>query len=325
MNEINIFWKKITKGLPTAVQASDDRPPTVEEIQELIKDYPDRRLKVIVLVMLSSGIRIGAWNYLKWKHIEPIYDEKNSEKGKEKTPVAAKITVYAGTREKYYSFLTPEAYKCIREWIDYRSLHGESISDESWLMRDTWQKIDRSHGHRIGLAKFPKKFDSEGIRTLIDKAWKIQGIREKLNSSRKHHNFKSSHGFRKFFQTNCEQVMISANVERLMGHSNGLKDSYYKPTEKEVLKDYLNACDLLTIGEENKLKYKMEKIDKNNDNQIKKEVEANKEIINQLTKKHENELNQLREEMSEKFKEIMKMVQENPILSKVKPEVLQRI
>ena len=33
--------------------------------------------------------------------------------------------------------------------------------------------------------------------------------------------------------------MISANVERLMGHSNGLKDSYYKPTENQVLKDYL--------------------------------------------------------------------------------------
>ncbi|MDN5846441.1 MAG: hypothetical protein L0H53_09225 [Candidatus Nitrosocosmicus sp.] len=234
MNEISIFWKKITKGLPTATQASDDRPPTIDEISKLIKYYSNRRLKVIVLVMISSGIRIGAWNSLKWKHVEPVY-EQDIDKNK---AIAVKLTIYSGTPEKYYSFITAESCGALKDWMDYREIHGEKITSESWLIRDTLQKIDRKHEHRIGLAKFPKRFDSEGIRTLVDKAWKRQGIRQKLSDSLKHHNFKSSHGFRKFFQTTCEQVMISANVERLMGHSNGLKDSYYKPTEKEVLEDY---------------------------------------------------------------------------------------
>jgi hypothetical protein len=27
--------------------------------------YPDRRMKPIILIMISSGIRIGSWDYLK--------------------------------------------------------------------------------------------------------------------------------------------------------------------------------------------------------------------------------------------------------------------
>lgn len=63
--------------------------------------------------MISSGIRIGAWNYLKWKHIIPITNEKGEI-------IAAKMMVYAGDVEEYYSFVTSEAYSSIKEWMDYR-------------------------------------------------------------------------------------------------------------------------------------------------------------------------------------------------------------
>ena len=42
--------------------------------------------------------------------------------------------------------------------------------------------------------------------------------------------------------------MRPLNVEISLGHDIGLSDSYYKPTEKEVLEDYLKAVDLLTIN-----------------------------------------------------------------------------
>ena len=57
-------------------------PQLLEEIQKII-EYPDRRIKAIVYTMASSGIRLGAWDYLRWGHIKPI-------ENKEKKTVAQK-------------------------------------------------------------------------------------------------------------------------------------------------------------------------------------------------------------------------------------------
>jgi hypothetical protein len=74
------------------------------------------------------------------------------------------------------------------------------------------------------------------------------------------------HGYRKAHKTICENAgMKSINIELLMGHNIGVSGSYYKPTEKEVLHDYLKAIDLLTISDENKLSKKIKELsDKNN-------------------------------------------------------------
>lgn len=76
--DILIPWKKITKGLPKGKRTSDDRAPTLEEIR-LICNYPDRRISAIVSVMTSSGIRVGAWDYLKWGHIIPLWIKKTDK------------------------------------------------------------------------------------------------------------------------------------------------------------------------------------------------------------------------------------------------------
>jgi integrase len=108
MNDILIPWKKITRGLPRGRKYAEDRAPTIEEIRKII-EYPDRRIKAIVFTMASSGIRVGAWDYLQWRHITPI--ERNGQ------VIAAKIIVYAGSEEEYFSFITPEAYHELCKWI----------------------------------------------------------------------------------------------------------------------------------------------------------------------------------------------------------------
>ena len=256
MNDVSssVNWKRISRGMPRGKQAANDRAPTKEEIQKLVQ-YPDRRIKPIVFTMVSSGIRIGAWDDLKWKDVKPIEDENGQV-------IAAKLTVYVGDPEEYYSFVTPEAYHELKDWMEFRASYGESIDGNSWLMRDIWQTTNINYGAKLGLATYPKKLKSSGIKRILERALWEQGIRKPLKSGERRHEWKAAHGFRKFYKSHAEQVMRPINVEITMGHNIGISASYYRPLEKEVLNDYLNAVDLLSINDgDKKLQAKVSEIE----------------------------------------------------------------
>ena len=54
--------------------------------------------------------------------------------------------------------------------------------------------------------------------------------------------------------------MRSINIETLMGHSLGLSDSYYGPTEEEILNDYLSAIRALTLSKSHGVQEKLEEL-----------------------------------------------------------------
>jgi hypothetical protein len=58
--------------------------------------------------------------------------------------------------------------------------------------------------------------------------------------------------------------MKAINIEKLMGHSTGISDSYYRATEAELLEDYLKAIDFLTISNENKLILENQQVKRHN-------------------------------------------------------------
>ena len=234
-----INWKRISRGLPRGRKAANDRAPTLEELRKL-SEYPDRRIKPIIYVMASSGIRLGAWDYLQWKHVSPIKNDKNEI-------IAAKLQIYPGDPEEYFCFIVPVAYNSLLDWMNYRVKHGEKISDDSWLMRDLWQTTDIKYGAMFGVATYPKRLKSSGIKSLLERAIKAQGLHKPLPAGVNRREWKGAHGIRKYYKTRAEQVMKPANVELTMGHDIGVSESYYKPTEKEILYDYLKAVDILTI------------------------------------------------------------------------------
>jgi hypothetical protein len=234
MNDVTgINWKKISRILPSARRYALDRAPTIDELRFLVSNS-ELRFQAILITMTSSGIRIGAWEYLDCGDIEPI--KKNGE------VVAAKLQVYTGTPEAYYTFITPEAYRKLEEYIGLRESHGEKITKNSPLIREKWRSVK---GASIGEIGKPKRLKTTGVKRLFeDMLWKF-GIRKE---KKRRHEF-SIHSLRKFFKTRAEQVMKPINVETLMGHSTGISDSYYRPTEKELLEDYLKAVPLLTVSE----------------------------------------------------------------------------
>jgi integrase len=241
MSDISLPWKRISRGLPKSRKFADDRAPTIEEISKML-DYPDRRLKAIIYTMASSGIRVGAWDYLKWKHVIPI--QKNGQ------VIAAKLLVYAGETDEYFTFISPEAYHELEKWKEYRIQSGESVDFNGWVMRNIW---NTKKGYTRGLVSAPIKLKSEGVKRLVEDALWTQGLRKKLDS-KKRHEFQTDHGFRKWFKTRCELAgMKPINIEILMNHSTGISDSYYRATEAELLEDYMKAIDSLTINNQNRL------------------------------------------------------------------------
>jgi hypothetical protein len=280
MADIPIPWKKISRGLPRGKKYADDRIPTLDELKKLV-EYPDRRIKAIVFTMASSGIRVGAWDYIRWSHIRPI--EKNGE------VMAAKIIVYAGEDDEYFTFISPSAWAELSNWMKYRESSGEPINDGSWVMRNLW---DTRVAQGRGLVTVPKKLTSLGVKRLMERAIWAQGLRKKLEPGKKRHPYQANHSLRKWFKTRCEIAgMKPINIEKLMNHSVGISDSYYRATEQELLQDYLHAIEYLSIsGNETKLAKEIEELkgkSKENEYIIKGKLEEKDRQIEALAKKQD--------------------------------------
>jgi hypothetical protein len=99
-----------------------------------------------------------------------------------------------------------------------------------------------------------------------------------------------------------------------MGHKTGLKDSYTKLNDDQILEGndrmigYIGAIDSLTINDENRLRIKVDEL-----TQKKNEIEI-------MESKHKEEIKAIRDQMNE----IMSMVQQNPKLAHVKPDILAK-
>jgi len=228
INDIALNIKKIDRFLPEQKRKRKDRAYTHEEISKLLS-IADDRMKVVILLMASSGIRIGAIPDLRLEHLE-------------KTQMSIyRIAIYDKTTSEYLTFITPECQKAIDNYIDMRSRYGEKINDNSLLIREQFNT-------RIINAK-PKKVNTDLLH------YKLYDLIRRAGIDR--NDIAIAHAFRKFFTTQLINSNVKSEIrEMLLGHKIGLASCYYRPSEGDMYLEYEKAIDSLTINEENRLRKK---------------------------------------------------------------------
>jgi integrase len=295
MNDTILNWKKITQYLGEKTKVVKDRAYSTEEIQ-LLLTKADERMRVVILLLSSSGIRVGAIPDLKLRHLTSITEYKLYQ-----------LTVYENTKDEYTVFTTPEFATTLDSYLAYRERCGEKITPESPLIREQFDPKDSLSIRR------PRPLKRSSIMGLISEIIVKSGIQtikhrtETTDRGRERKGIARAHGFRKAFTTNMIRAKVNPEARELMlGHSIGLSNSYYRPGNNEILEEYLKAVDFLTINEENRLKRKVT------------ELAEKKDEIQVMEMKHNEEIKAIRDQMNQ----IISMVRQNPKLAYVKPDAL---
>lgn len=308
-NDMVLNWKRIIKYCPEPV-TNNLRSYTKEEIIKILS-LADPRDRCLILLMVSTGMRVGAIKTLRKKHLKKL-DESN----------IGILTVYAESkRDCYNALVTPECMAAIDEYLEYRRKQCERITDESFLIRNKFATFSRETNR-------PKPL----LEPVINKQMKFLLRKAGLPFD----ELQPDHSLRKFFNT----ALLNSDVnysfkELLMGrHKRNLDRVYYdanndKSREKIVL-EYMKAVDALTINEEYRLKKKIseyeekikdvprvEQLQTQLANRVIEE-ESIKQQVKKLQLDKESEIQAMKEQMSQ----IMSLIQQNPKLSQVKPEVL---
>ncbi len=186
-----------------------------------------------------------------------------------------KVRVYSGEKEEYITFTTPECTKEIDTYLDFRNRHGEIITDDSVLFV---KKFDVNRGLIKG-----EQLSDDGIR-LLDEIIRNTGLRQANHTNQfKRQTVPMLHGFRRHFTKQLIDSKLNPEIrEMLLGHKIGLASCYYKPSEQEMLNEYFKAVPLLTISDEERVKYKLQehiKIEKSR-------VDRLEESLKRLEKKY---------------------------------------
>lgn len=135
---VTINWKKVHSFEGEDEKQVEDRPYVHSEISTMFQNTPLRN-QAIILLMCSSGARVGAIPLIRIKDLEPN-DKYN----------IYKITYYPSSKKNcYFSFCSPEARKQIDVYLQWRERQGEKLKPESPLFRTEFNVFKIQHPHPL--------------------------------------------------------------------------------------------------------------------------------------------------------------------------------
>lgn len=298
-------WIRLRANYPERKRTRDEK----YDERELLKMYQFSNIRQkAVLGLLMSGMRIGATKDLKIKDLKPIEDWSS-------------IVVYAGTNSEYTTFVTPQGYRDISDYLDYRKRNGETITPDSPLIRNEFRPEKAGYWvDKFGIKRGPESIKTTiGFTHIVIKLLRDAGIMENSHNHRTRHKTMMCHGFRKYVNTVCKTSgMDSERVEILLGHSNSsLAGHYWRlPTDESemspqelklyqtIKSEYRKCIPELTIGESELLKIKNEQLQETVSVELKQKDFEILELQRQLAKVRTNPFVDMQPEEIEKFVEM---------------------
>jgi integrase len=238
--DIEVNFDKVRRYMPEHVRKVKDRAYTKQEIRTLL-DAANTRVRVLILLFVSTGMREGAVPELRLKHLTKMRDDG-----------CYKISLYdEDVRKQVTVFTTMECTQAIDAYFKYREVEGEVLKPESPLIRKEFSWRDANKFEPVSRNTIARLIEEVALRT---------GLRVKSGGKRQ--QVMLVHGLRKYFDTNLARANIKTLfIPILMGHSSpGLQSSYFRPTQEEIYAEYKKAVDTLTISEEKHLRYEVEKL-----------------------------------------------------------------
>ena len=274
MNDVILNWKKLKRFIKSDKTDNSingkDRGYTHEEIQTILQ-FSDQRLKTAFLVLASTGIRIGALQTIRIGDLERIDN-------------LYKVIVYRGDTEQYITFTTPECSKAIDTYLEFRKKRGERITQDSFLMVRKFSQVTELKG---------KPFKGKSLGGILQDCIDNTGLREvDHDNPYKRKEIPIFHAFRKFYTKQLVDSKLNPEIrEMLLGHKIGLASAYYKPTEQDMLNEYYKGIPLLTISNEERLKFKLEErvqIDKTQIESLQEQFDKFKQEVAAMKKRKTN-------------------------------------
>lgn len=302
INRIRLNKDFIAKFKPSAKRRRQDKAYSIAQIRRMY-ETPNERDKVILLLMASAGLRIGALPSITIGDLTKVHPpgylptEDN---------YIYKINIYPKESEEYYTFCTFETTRAINRYLEYRQQNGELLTPEAPLVRKHFHSGVRYEPGAKRLTNNARYKDvkdifvaSKTFNNIVDRIVQRAGLRT-AQEKEKHelHEIMASHGFRKFCITQMVKARLENNIREFrVGHrrTTGLDRHYDRTTEEDRLQEYMKAMDLLTINDENRLRRKVQE----QDHTIQVQMAEKDKKISAL----ENEMKNIRGQMNALFSE----------------------
>ena len=278
------------------IYRDDEEALDVQDIRNILLVCTNRRLKAYIMVLASGGFRAVEALAIRLKDIDFSSSPTKIHVRKE----------YSKTRVLRDVYISDEATKFLKDWINWK------YKDKDY----DWTKKLKSDDLLFGAYRVKSKANPKNIYFKIihefEKLLSVAEMDERKEDGLGRRRKITLHSLRRFVKTVISDQVGQDYSEWFLGHA---KSPYYTKKEVDRREIYTTKCmKYLTFLDYTTLEAGGKGIEA-------KLREKDREL-HDMKERYESEIESIREETNQKFNQIMAMIQQNPQLAKIKPEVL---